>query len=224
MVPCRADDPRKRVLAQRRKGAEKKTRRRDEHWGHRAMRVLPLRLCVFARASSYRPSARASACRIATGFDIIARPHPSYGVTVQGRRKALTTPYTSTANFPLRSQLAACGGRSGRRAEAPPAHRTVLTGPYTAPDARVIHRSLSNRCGRFLSEPVVCPGTAMRRWFECALFTACSEPTVRTATASTTGVRGISGDLTSRAGSGLCCCVMLEGLSVQQRSGPWKSC
>ncbi|WP_156428017.1 hypothetical protein [Thiohalocapsa sp. ML1] len=38
--------------------------------------LVPLRLGVSARAFSYRPSARAFSCRIATGFGIISMPHP----------------------------------------------------------------------------------------------------------------------------------------------------
>jgi hypothetical protein len=59
-----------------------------------------------------------------------------------------------------------------RGAEAPSAHRTVRTGPYTAPHARRIHRSTSNQCGSFLSERIACPCTAMNQSLGYALVTA----------------------------------------------------
>ena len=42
-------------------------------------------------------------------------------------------------------------------------HRTVRTGPYTAPHARRIHPSTPNQCGSFRSERVACPTTAMNQ-------------------------------------------------------------
>lgn len=59
-----------------------------------------------------------------------------------------------------------------RGAEAPSAHRTVRTGPYTAPHARRIHRSASNQWCSFLSEQMACPITAMNQSVGYALVTA----------------------------------------------------
>jgi len=59
-----------------------------------------------------------------------------------------------------------------RGAEAPSAHRTVRTGPYTALHARRIHRSTSNQCGSCRSERVACPCTAMNQPLGYALVTA----------------------------------------------------
>ena len=42
-----------------------------------------------------------------------------------------------------------------RGAEAPSAHRTVRTGPYTAPHARRIDQSSADQCGSFLAERLV---------------------------------------------------------------------
>jgi hypothetical protein len=56
MVPCRADGTRKRYLAQRRKGAEKKRRRRKAHSEQRPMlfsSFAPLRLCASFFLSSF---------------------------------------------------------------------------------------------------------------------------------------------------------------------------
>ena len=42
-----------------------------------------------------------------------------------------------------------------RGAEAPSAHRTVRTGPYTAPHARRIDQSSADQCGAFLAAQLV---------------------------------------------------------------------
>ncbi len=53
---------------------------------------------------------------------------------------------------------------SGQRGPQPPsAHRTVRTGPYTAPHARRIHRLTSNQCGNCLSERMACPSSPMNQ-------------------------------------------------------------
>ncbi len=59
-----------------------------------------------------------------------------------------------------------------RGAEAPSAHRTVRTGPYTAPHASRIHRSTSNQCGSCLLERMACPMSPMNQPTGYALFTA----------------------------------------------------
>jgi hypothetical protein len=82
MVPCRVDDTRKRDLAQRRKGAEKKRKREGEE--KRAGNIeqcafflcasASLRLCASFFLSSLCASLLLPHCM---GFDIILRPYPS---------------------------------------------------------------------------------------------------------------------------------------------------
>src|SRR5450631_4470318 len=59
-----------------------------------------------------------------------------------------------------------------RRPQPPSAHRTVRTGPYTAPHARRIHWETSTQCASFRSDRISCPFRLINQLLGYALVTA----------------------------------------------------